>query len=383
MIKGKKYSYFFGACLLLFALFFTACVKEEDEPALIKRVVLVYLGGDNNLSAEVVQKSDALCKAWKPVPDGKLLIYKDAMGSAPQLVEVVQENGKNVQQVLLDYEEENSADKVVFARVIREVKELYPASSYGLLLFSHASGWLPEQALINPRIAPVGSRSVLMDGKKEMELADFAAAIPDRTFDFIIFEACFMAGIEVAYELKDKADYILASSAEIVSPGFSEIYESALHYLYEPVANLTGFGQTVFNHINNKEGYARSATFSLIKTGEIRPLAVYVSENCNYSLAEDIKTYQHFDRNSYHLFFDFGQYYTSLLGTQNQKAELVRLINNCVVWKAATPDFLINYSGFKVSEHSGLTTYITQESYPNLNNAYRQLKWKSDFVWEW
>ena len=34
-----------------------------------------------------------------------------------------------------------------------------------------------------------------------MEITDFAMALPDHLFEFIIFEACNMAGIEVAYEL--------------------------------------------------------------------------------------------------------------------------------------------------------------------------------------
>lgn len=52
----------------------------------------------------------------------------------------------------------------------------------------------------------------------EMELEEFAAAIPDGQLDFIVFEACLMAGVEVAYVLRGKTDYILSSAAEIVSP---------------------------------------------------------------------------------------------------------------------------------------------------------------------
>ena len=47
-----------------------------------------------------------------------------------------------------------------------------------------------------------------------MEITDFAMALPDHLFEFIIFEACNMAGIEVAYELRNKAAYIMASSAQ-------------------------------------------------------------------------------------------------------------------------------------------------------------------------
>lgn len=97
-------------------------------------------------------------------------------------------------------------------RVINDVTRLYPAKSYGLIVFSHGSGWLPPHTLVN------GSRSIIIDNDNEMEITDFAMALPDHLFEFIIFEACNMAGIEVAYELRNKAAYIMASSAPVVSP---------------------------------------------------------------------------------------------------------------------------------------------------------------------
>lgn len=388
-MRKIKHINFCCVLLLSFAWLFTACESEDEQPPIPRdRVLLVYMGGDSDAktSWEVTEKTNALCAAWKNSLEGRLLIYQDdASESPPRLLEIVAENGVNVQKVLQTYEEENSASKEVFARVIREVQALYPVSSYGLLLFSHASGWLPEGRLTSPRSSGVDGRSIVIDGKdegrNEMELVDFAAAIPDHTFDFIIFEACLMAGIEVAYELKDKTDYILASSAEIVSPGFTDIYEKLLHYLYEPTVNLAGFGKTAFNYINNLTGDARSSTLSLIKTSAVAPLVTYVHEHCDYSLANELSVYQNFYRSGY-LFFDFGQYYTSLLGTQAEKGELSRLINDCVVWKAATPTFMMGYGGFPIREHSGLTTYITQERYPVLNDAYAELSWQADFISE-
>lgn len=127
--------------LLLFAWLFVACESEDDPLIPRDRVLLVYMGGDNNLSWEVTAKIDALCNAWKNSLEGRLLIYKDASGAVPQLLEIVEEKGINVQKVLQTYEEENSASKEVLARVIRDVQTLYPVSSYGMFLFSHASGW--------------------------------------------------------------------------------------------------------------------------------------------------------------------------------------------------------------------------------------------------
>lgn len=349
-----------------------SCEKDDGGndilPAPVQHVILVYLGGDNNLSSETYQKIESIREGWQGGAEKKILIYTDPADATPSLIEIVKENGQNTKKIIRTYDEENSASKEVLSRVIGEVTNLYPSPSYGLIVFSHASGWLPGGTLTSPR-------SIIMDKKQEMELSDFAQAIPDKTFDYIIFEACFMTGIEVAYELKDKADYILASSAEIVSPGFTYIYPKSINLLSGSLSGLRAFGEDAFSWFDNKSGYMRSATFSIINTSRLDSLADWVKINCNQDKNIDINTIQHFDRYSYRLFFDFEDYYSSLLETDKQKSELSALISNCIVWKNATPAFMKDYNGFDIKKHSGLTTYISQEKFSFFNDKYQQLKW--------
>ena len=83
---------------------------------------------------------------------------------------------------------------------------------------------------------------VLDDDGNQMFLGDFANALPAGIKpDYILFENCFMAGIEVAYALKDKARRLLVSSAEILSPGFEEVYMSSLDCLTGDETDLTKF----------------------------------------------------------------------------------------------------------------------------------------------
>jgi hypothetical protein len=351
-------------------LFLVACERDsETAPPVTDRVVLVYLGGDNNLSGETYQKKEALKQGWNPSLRGRLLVYSDPSDDVPKLLEIGSDKqGATTETVVRTYNESNSADATVFASVVSEVKAVYPASSYGLVLFSHGSGWLPEGTLAK-------SRSVAIDQGKEMDLIDFAAAIPDHTFDFIVFEACFTAGIEMAYELKDKTDYILASSAEVLSPGFYGIYEDALAYLFSPKADLKAFARKAFDYFDNQSGDYRSATFSIVQTDRLQSLADWV-KNARVDLSKNnTSEVQHFDRNTHHLFFDFLDSYRQTL-TAAQSAELERLIGECVIYKAATPWFMLQQNGgFVVKAHSGLTTYIRQKRFPFLNDGYDKLAW--------
>lgn len=345
----------------------TACNDETAKEEPFTRTILVYLGRDNNLYGSSEEKIEAMLEGLDG-QHGNLIFYEDKRGNSPRLMEAYLENGINKTRVLETYDDENSASPEVFSRVVNDVLSMYPSDSYGLIVFSHASGWLPESTLTKPR-------SVIIDGKAEMDLKDFASSIPDNAFYFIIFEACFMAGIEVAYELKDKTDYIVSSSAEILSPGFRPVYPETIDKLFGKVPDLQSFVEKAHEYIASQGGASQSSTLSLIKTAGLPALKEWVRENVQSPSTVDPAEVQYFDRYSYHLFFDFEDYFSRAVNDSYQKDELNRLLDACVIYKAATPSFMLPYNGFLIEKHSGLTTYIEQGAFPFLNEEYKKLKW--------
>lgn len=370
-----------------------SCIQEEyagPDPDLPTRTIVVYLGGDSNLSDETARKVEALRQGWT-YTGNKCLIYQDTRDGA-RLLRL--RGGCRVTptpyvETVREYGAENSASPETFARVLREVAREYPADSYGMIFFSHASGWLPSGTLQRPRNQ---SRSIGVDdggtARSEMELADFAAAIPDGMFDFIVFETCLTAGVEVACELRGKADYLLASSAEIVSPGFTPVYPAALRLLCntaeEVQTALSAFGQAYMDYVSiNYTGVRRSATLSLIDTREISLLAVRMHGTLPaYPVGtSDLTRLQHFDRpGSYGdspalpRYFDLDEWAETRL-TPEDYPDFRTQLNRTVVWKASTETFIDGQNGFAVRRHSGLTTYVEQEAFPALNEAYRRLSW--------
>lgn len=140
----------FCLCLLLFG-----CEDEDNEPKKTPvRTVLFYLGGDNNLSGEAAAKLEKLRLAAIP-PDCRLLVYTDTRSSSPQLLEITTVKRENRVVVIREYEESSSASAETFGNILREMTERYPSFSYGLVLFSHASGWLPESTYGNPALRSV------------------------------------------------------------------------------------------------------------------------------------------------------------------------------------------------------------------------------------
>lgn len=380
------------------ALSLSSCIKDDYEgpdPTHPSRTVLVYLGGDNSLSATLTGEVDVLRRGWT-YTGNRCLIYLDASDAAPKLLSLrggCRTYPEPFVETVAEYPEENSASAAVFSRIVDDVVRLYPADSYGLIFASHASGWLPQGTLSDPnRSRSIGidtNPGTLASGTTEMELADFAAAIPDGQFDFILFEACLMAGVEVAYELRDKTNYLLASSAELLSPGFCPIYEKSLRYLFETnrtvEQSLAAFAQAYYDYTNAQSGAYRSTTLSILRTQGMDDLATWTGEilsYVNFSLdVSDIVSIQHFDRpGSYGdspalpRYFDFTQCVEQVT-TPSEYAEFENILNGIVVWKASTGTFMTGYNGFDIKRHCGLTTYIEQPEFVKLNASYRQTAW--------
>lgn len=397
--KMKKYLYIWILCA---TTVLTGCIKDEyDGPDqnLPTRTVLFYLCGDNNLD-DIGRVPELLRQSWS-YTGNRCLIYYDAPDKAPVLLSL--RGGCSATptpyiETVAQYAEENSASADVLARVIRDVTALYPADSYGLVFSSHASGWLPAGTLNNPQrtsrsIGSDRTPGTMAQGAQEMELADFASAIPDGQFDFIIFECCLMAGVEVGYALRNKTDYIMASSAEMLDFGFTPIYAGSSHYLFDtgtPVETaLMRFAQSYYTYISGLSGAYRSATLSIIRTAEISALAIRAKETLSKLHTLDLSggnafKLQFFDRpGSYGDYPASPRYFDFMdcmqrIATPTEYAELESLMSKIVVWKEATPTFMAGYNGFTITHHSGLTTYIEQSCFEHLNTAYRQTAWYAD-----
>ena len=369
--------------LILFALCAVSCRRDpapEPEPPHASRTVIAYLCGDNNLSAEVDIKIMALRQGMERIgpTDVNLIVYADYRDAMPELVRITHEGRTTLKR----YAEINSASPDNLQGVLEEIIDKYPADRYGLICFSHASGWLPQGALNNPegfgRVHSAGTRSIFEDSGCEMPLADFAGALTlpgGRKFDFIVLEACFMAGVEVAYELKDKTDHIVASAAEMLSDGFVEVYPEGLSLLMQPEPVLRGFAHSYFQVWNAKSGAYRSATVSVVNTAYLDELAAAVCDIYTAAADVDVSSVQHFDRYPYHLFFDLADA-VEKTASPEQKELFESALDKVVEYEAATPLFMSGESySFAVDRHCGLTTYIKQVAFPDLNEYYTTLKW--------
>lgn len=401
-----------GISAMFFGMILTAllsgCVSEvvevEDLPT---RNILFYIAGDESLiDSDIYAKLYEIRAGWRP-GRGEMIIYVDRQTNGAALLRIngtMDSNGiYGLDTVAPPYGKEDAASPTVLNRVINQFLTDYKADCYGFMFFSHGSGWLPSGTLNQPR-------SLVIDKDPspttEMEYTEFASAIPSGKFDFIILEACLMADVMTMYELREKADYILASSAEIVSPGFTHTYRKNIMTLYNTKYstedNLKSFGQAFHNYIIDVFGDTSeycSSTMSLIKTDELGVLAATVKSALKGTRMDEstltVDSIQTFDRPRKLInssvsvkksrYYDLDNVVDSLASTTDYNT-FVKQLNKTVVWKAATKRFLLgnysngtpdfnSYDGFFIKRHCGLTTYIERSEYTFLNSKFEESSW--------
>jgi hypothetical protein len=381
----------FSFLLFSFLLFSLLSCSEEEKEEPAGRTVLIYISADNSLSEYAYANLDGILKGASEanLNNGRLLVYIDAADDVPQLFRIQKDrNGLANTQLLHSYPEQNSASSEVMHSVLDEVfsEDAYHSDSYGLLLWSHGTAWLPFDTKNY-------LRSFGEDHGNSMTVNELKDALEDYRFDFIIFDACYMAGIEMVYALRERANYILASPTEILGEGFP--YSQIIKHLFSPLPvsqALVNIGDAFYRFYDEQQGGSgipRSASISLIKTEYLSQLArlwreirLESAKGEEFAPVSEFQFLEHLYP-VYHALYDLGDY-TAWMASGEQYVRFQELMDDVVVFKAITSISYYNKGGsFAVDrEHfSGLSVYVPQEQLPELNECYKNQEWYK-FVYE-
>lgn len=282
------------------AFAFTSCHHDNDknEPKhLPLRTVLVYIAAENNLATYANDDLEEMKTGSLQLTDEQnLIVYVDkaqkpSSNMSPFLARV--KDGELVDTVFM--QQAVAADPSTLQSVISYTKAHYEAQSYGLVLWGHASGWLVSNDTINTAQSrayggSTGTNSSSGSGKYWMNIAPMARAIANSMgsdkFRFILGDCCSFACLEVAYELRNVAEYIIGSPAEIPDMGapfnqtvpdmfretdnfYEQIINNYFDYYLKVYKEQSG---RYYNRIDGDlEGY--SEPLAAIRTSELNNLA--------------------------------------------------------------------------------------------------------------
>ena len=265
----------------------SGCCKDTSSPTLpsvgspgdtLSRTLIFYLAGENSLSRFVAADSLEISQGLSEVnEDCRVVVLIDDTKSSRLCVGTKQ----TPLQTVRTYQSNLSmTDSATMLSVLTDIVQTYPASSYGLVFWSHASGWVFQHETPS-RQAPrrtfgidSGRRALADNIGLEMNIPTLRHVLEQLPhFEFLFFDACFMQEIEVAYELRHTADYIIGSPAEI--PGDGAPYHLLLKHLCTSPTALEAATDTYVDYYVNGNGaaYYDGAVLSLICTAALEGLA--------------------------------------------------------------------------------------------------------------
>lgn len=142
-----------------------------------------------------------------------------------------------------------ATDPAVMEEVFTDMQTVAPSDSYGLILGSHASGWMKGTS--------VPTKAFGDDDGYNIDIPDLADVLKNsfsEKLDFVLFDACMMGTAEVGYELRETTSYCIASAMETPVYGFP--YDQILPYLYSENVDYSAVCHEFisFNKTNNLWG---------------------------------------------------------------------------------------------------------------------------------
>lgn len=229
----------------------------------VGQTVFMFFPWSNNLLSDFRRTVEDMqtVVAQRSMKDERIVVFMATSEREAVLFELKKQNGRCLTDTLRHYSDRPFTSRQWLTSLFSEVMTLAPASRYGMVVGCHGLAWVPVQGQRNARkrlgsqerideednlykeerIDKEGEPNDLMHfevqgpvttrfiggtyPETQIETTDLADAMADAGFhtEYILFDACYMSSVEVAYELKDVTHYLIASPTEVLSYGFPYI----------------------------------------------------------------------------------------------------------------------------------------------------------------
>ena len=428
--------------ILLVSLLAVSCEGWfcPDKNNSFDRVMILYSAGCNSLNSSLQENIKELKTGYIPGKKDKralVIISHSAAGylkyepeTSSYVIRLYQDKKKGLVADTLKTIEAGKflTQPAVMKEVLGYVKDQFKSEHYGMVFSSHATGWIPEGYYNNPvskasegtgvtwqarrrhfslpegavpyyepepedgpvMVKSIGEEDTKYEGNVisyELSVSDFASSIPMH-MDYIIFDACLMGCIEVAYELRSVCDKVAFSPAEILQFGFN--YESLASHLLEGEPDLYSACKDYFEKYETQaDRFLRSATITLVdctKLDKLTSLCKDLVSAYRTGLAGiNPSQVQRFFRSYHHWYYDLEDIFVKAGISDTEKTNLKNALDACILYKAATPSFLvyqsefdrrqISGSGFFIDTYSGFSMYLPCNGNDYLDEFYKSLAW--------
>lgn len=290
-----------------------------------------------------------------------------------------------------------ATDPAVMEEVFTDMQTVAPSDSYGLILGSHASGWMKGTSVPTKAFGDDDGYNIDIPN-----LADVLKNSFSEKLDFVLFDACMMGTAEVGYELRETTSYCIASVMETPVYGFP--YDQILPYLYSENVDYSAVCHEFmsFNKTNNLWG-----TCAVMDCSQMENLASAVkaklSEWEDALSSVSMQNVQQYGVNSYKYFsYDVLDFFRELgrksgvvktTDLNEAIASVQSALNQAVIAKDCLSGVDYDFDGLVIdgTRFCGIGMYIPKEvndyvpdniSWNNWNSYYEQsISWYHAAGW--
>lgn len=268
-------------------------------------------------------------------------------------------------------------------------KANYPADRYCLVVWNHGNGWKRSN------LEEGGTRGFSYDDEygTSIQTWEIDEALGSNVFDILAWDASLMQMVEVAYEARNRARYVVGSEESPPADGYpyDAVFDGFRDNPDALTADLTlGFVEAMVNH----PPYAtRKITQSVIDTSRLPALATAVDILAANLIAQEANLQtiapliranaQAYSPNSTRVYRDLIDICTRLNAEAGTPAPVKAAATN-VITAANNAIIHEGHNNQSAGSRGVSIDFMGKDLYPSLRPDYERLKWAADTRWnEW
>lgn len=341
ILMKKRILYFLVS--LVAALTVSSCTEEgTDIESINKQTILVFMpwtgtaNGSQGLYPYFKQNLDsiesAILKARQM--DGKVLVFLSSSANKSSLYEITLENNKIQHTPIKEYSGNSYTTADGITQLLNDVKNIANALNYAMVISSHGMGWTfkddwnnyPYSAKPKPishgssngigKFVPYyptrfyGSVDDISNYGTDIESLETGIRNAGIKMQFILFDDCYMANVETAYQLKDVTNFLIGSTSEVMVQGMP--YQTMWAALASPIPTYATITDAFYKFYSNYK--PPCGTLSVIDCRQMDRLAELMKLiNTKFKFdSNKLDSIQVLDGFSKSIFYDMKDYVDSL-----------------------------------------------------------------------
>ena len=378
--------------IFLSFLAFASCSKndgptpEPDIPQTAAKTIFVfmpYTGGTQSSDLYIsfltnLKDMETSINQNGGLGNNHLIVYISKNSNVSHLIDFKYKKGRCVRDTLKTYSSASYTTISGMTSILNDMKQYAPAEQYAAIIGCHGEGWLPKNNITR----------YFGGSKYKIDVADLAESIHNVgvKMQFMLFDDCYMSGVEVAYDLRGATDVLIASTSEMM--GYGMPYHKILKYLMietPDYASLCKDFRSFYDSYTDYNGrpmnYGTIAVTDINKIAEMAEFMKAVNSIHTFDM-DKIDEVQDLDVLHYTptVYFDFGSYLRVLCGDDIATyTEATKLLEKLVPYKDTTGK-IYSWNGnrsLELKEFSGLTISDPSEYSEAINTKTHTAWWKA------